>query len=291
MEEKVDYAEKGAWLSLGTYIFLSILKTVVGFMTNSKALIADGLNNTTDILVSVSILIGLKISKKPPDDNHPYGHHRAETIASLVAAFIMATVGIQVIVETMKSIVVPTSESPNLLSAWVAIISAVIMYFVYRYNVRLAKKIKNQALLAAAKDNLSDSWVSIGAAVGIIGSQFSMPWLDPFAAFVVGIMICKTAWGIFLDASHSLSDGFHKADLNEFRKTIRSIDGVKLISDIKARTLGNNVYVEVVIKVHPNLDVIEGHKISDKVEKIMKDKHYVKHTHVHVEPVTYIKLI
>ncbi|KKB35026.1 cation diffusion facilitator family transporter [Bacillus thermotolerans] len=291
MEDKQEYGEKGAWLSLGAYIVLSILKMAVGLMTNSKALVADGLNNTTDILVSISILIGLKISKKPPDDNHPYGHYRAETIASLIASFIMASVGIQVIVETFKHIISPLKESPDLLSAWVAVICAIVMYAVYRYNKRLAKKVNSPSLLAAAKDNLSDSWVSIGAAVGIIGSQFSMPWLDPLAGLIVGAMICKTAWDIFWESSHSLTDGFQKSELNEFRKTIKSVDGVKLISDIKARTLGNQIFVDVVIKVHPNLDVIEGNKIAKKVEKIMKEKHLVNHTHIHIEPVTYIKVL
>ncbi|MGO4890651.1 cation diffusion facilitator family transporter [Anaerobacillus sp. MEB173] len=291
MKEKQEHAEKGVWLSLITYIFLSIGKIVVGILSSSTALVADGLNNASDILVSTFILIGLKISKKPAGGNHPYGFHKAETIASLVASFIMMSIGIQVIIETSKSLFTSKIHSPDPLAAWVAIICAVVMFLVYSYNIRLAKRTNSQSLKAAAKDNLADSWLSIGVAVSVLGAQLSMPWLDPLAGFIIAFLICKTAWEIFRESSYHLSDGFYKNDLNEFRKTIKSVKGVQLIKDVKARTLGNKVYVDVIILVHPNLDVIEGHKIADNVEKILKQRHNVSYTHVHVEPVTYIKLI
>jgi len=102
MDKHSISAEKGAYISIAAYIFLSALKLSFGYFGDSKGLWADGLNNTTDIIASIAVLIGLKISKRPPDDNHSYGHLRAETVASLVAAFIMITVGLQVVFSAMN---------------------------------------------------------------------------------------------------------------------------------------------------------------------------------------------
>ncbi len=134
--------EKGAWLSIGTYLILSSAKLTIGYIGTSEALKADGLNNTTDIIASIAVLIGLRIAQRPPDSNHQYGHLRAETVASLVASFIMLVVGLQVLVSSLKSLWEPTGTTPSLLTAYVAIGSAVVMYVVYRYNLALSKKNK-----------------------------------------------------------------------------------------------------------------------------------------------------
>src|SRR3954454_17593173 len=130
-------AESGAWLSISAYIILSAFKLIMSSIGNSEALRADGLNNLTDIIASVAVLIGLKISQRPPDENHRYGHSRAETIASLVAAFIMITVGIQVIIGSAQSFFNPKESTPDLMTAFVALFSALFMYGIYRYNLNL----------------------------------------------------------------------------------------------------------------------------------------------------------
>jgi cation diffusion facilitator family transporter len=282
--ENLKQAEKGAWLSISVYAILSAVKIMIGYAFHSDALSADGLNNTTDILASLAVLIGLRISRKPPDLDHPYGHFRAETIASLIAAFIMAAVGIQVLVSAGTKILHPDTVAPDQIAAWTALLSAAIMVVVYRYNIRLSKKVNSPSILAAAKDNRSDALVSIGAFVGILGAGWGLPWLDPLAALLVGVLICKTAWGIFLDSSHALTDGFDEGKLVVFKSTIERTPGVESIGDIKARVHGNQVLIDVTIHVNDELSIAEGHKISDKVEHRMQKKHQINHVHVHVEP-------
>ncbi|WP_044356467.1 cation diffusion facilitator family transporter [Paenibacillus sp. E194] len=276
--------EKGAWISIAAYIALSAFKLAIGLFYQSKALQADGWNNLTDIVASLAVLIGLRISQKPPDHDHPYGHLRAETIAALIASFIMATVGIQVIISTVQSLFHGESTTPNPLTGWVAIGCAIVMYAVYVYNKRLAERIRNQALMAAAQDNRSDAFVSIGAAVGIFGAQLGISWLDPLAALTVGFIICKTAWDIFREATHTLTDGFDEAQLDRLRKTVESTEGVRKIKEVKARLHGSLVLVDVVVQVDPKLSLIEGHHICDDIEQRMKRKHNITHVHVHVEP-------
>jgi cation diffusion facilitator family transporter len=274
----------GVWLSIIAYLGLSAVKLFVGYHTNSEALMADGWNNTTDIFASVAVLIGLRISRKPADRNHRYGHFRAETISALVASFIMMTVGLQVIYHAVISATSHTTQAPDIASAWTAAAAGVIMYMVYRYNKRLAAQTNSSALKAAAKDNLSDSWVSAGALVGIIGAQFGLHWLDPVAAGIVGVLICRTAWDIFRDASHALTDGFDYDQLRRLRQTVESTHGVQNVKDIRARILGNNVLVDITIEVSRGLNVVESHDISDRIESRMRDEHQIGHVHIHVEP-------
>ncbi|QJD83801.1 cation diffusion facilitator family transporter [Cohnella herbarum] len=280
----IKQGEKGAWLSIVAYIFLSLLKLIIGYTFNSEALLADGLNNSTDIVASIAVLVGLKISRKPPDRNHKYGHFRAETVAALIASIIMVVVGIQVLYQSFGKFFEETLVKPDMITAWTAVFSAGVMYLVYLYNVRLAKRINSSAIMATAQDNRSDALVSIGAFVGIIGSQLGWPLLDPIAAFIVGIIICRTAIHIFKDASHALTDGFDEKRLKRFKKTIESTPGVNEVKDIKARIHGNNVLLDVTIQVNSNLNVVQSHDISDAIEKSMLQEHQVGHVHIHVEP-------
>ncbi|KEQ25015.1 cation diffusion facilitator family transporter [Paenibacillus tyrfis] len=284
-QDPLKEGEKGAWVSIVTYILLSAFKISMGYTTGSEALTADGINNSTDIIVSLAVLIGLRISRKPPDRDHPYGHRRAETIASLVASFIMAAAGIQVVLEACKSFFVTDRQAPDLLAAWIALGCAVVMWGIYRYNSRLAKRLNSQSLKAAAYDNRSDALVSIGAAVGIIGSSFGYPILDAAAALAVGLVICKTAWDVFIDAAHALTDGFDDdKKLKVFRQTVYETPGVERIKDIRARVHGSSVLLDVIVEVSAELSVGESHEISDEIEKRMLQEHRIGNVHVHIEP-------
>ena len=276
--------EKGAWLSIGTYIFLSAMKLTVGYIGLSSALKADGLNNTTDIIASVAVLIGLKISQKPPDSNHQYGHLRAETVASLVAAFIMMVVGLQVLSTSIRGLWQPVHETPSLLTAYVAIFSAIIMYGVYRYNIALAHKIKSTAVKAAAYDNRSDALVSIGAAIGIFASIFGMPIIDKITALLVGFIIIKTAIEIFWEAVQTLTDAFDIDEAETLWKLIENVEEVIDLKDLKGRSHGNMSFIDVTVTVNPNLNVRESHAITEKIEATVRHFNPYCMVLVHIEP-------
>ncbi|WP_182200874.1 cation diffusion facilitator family transporter [Paraliobacillus salinarum] len=276
--------EKGAWISIIAYLCLAALKLIIASFGNSSALRADGLNNTTDVLASIAVLIGLRISRKPPDSDHHYGHYRAELIASLIAAFIMISVGLQVIFATTQSIIYSNYEQPSMLTGWTALIASFVMFGVYRYNLQLSKKVNSTSLYAAAQDNKSDALVSIGAFIGIIGAQFGLFWLDPITGFIVGLIICKTAWEIFRDASHTLTDGFDEDLLEEIKVSINQDEDVLEVKDIKGRLHGNQVLVEITLYVDPRLTVEQSHHITDRIEELLSEKHDVPHAHIHIEP-------
>lgn len=287
MEERyseLKQGERGAKVSLVAYVILAILKLTVGIYAGSVALRADGLNNVTDIVVSIAVLIGLRVSQKPPDKDHPYGHWKAETVAALVASFIIMVVGIQVIIDAFTSFFSGTSEPPDTIAAWVGAFGFFVMLGVYSYNKKLAKRINSHAVDSVAKDNLSDALVSAGATLGIIGSQFGLPWLDPLLALVVGFIICHTAWGIFSKSSLSLTDGVDDQALDDLKATALSVSKVNKVKDVKARYYGSNLIVDLVIQLDPSLSFTEAHDVSTTVENQIKEKHRTIDVHVHVEP-------
>ncbi|BAK16878.1 cation diffusion facilitator family transporter [Solibacillus sp. FSL W7-1472] len=276
--------EKGAYLSIIAYIFLSALKLAAGYLGDSEALKADGLNNTTDIIASVAVLIGLRISQRPPDDDHRYGHFRAETIASLVASFIMIYVGIEVLISAGEKIANPIDQNPSYLTIIVAVFSAAVMFAVYKYNLNLSKRINSSAVKAAAYDNRSDAFVSIGTAIGISAALLGFPIVDTITAFIIGLIIIKTAIEIFKEAVFSLTDGFDTELISSIEERVSKIPRVRDVTDVRGRQHGNLILVDITVSVNPNLNVRDSHAITEQIENEVKQLNPYATTLVHIEP-------
>ncbi|MFV5768677.1 cation diffusion facilitator family transporter [Mammaliicoccus sciuri] len=283
MANNLRIAQRGAYISLVTYIILSILKFVVGTTYNSSALKADSLNNLTDIFVSVAVLIGLKISIKPADKNHPYGHMKTENITTLIVSFIIMFVGIEVISSNIPKLIQGDYSEPSTLTIWVSFISGIIMILVYLFNWKLAIKTKSTSLKSAAKDNLSDALVSIGTGIGLIFTQFGLPIIDIILAVILGFIIVYTGFTIFKESIFTLSDGFHEKDLNNYIEEIENIEGVLDVPSIKGRYHGNSVFLDVTIIVDKDLTLDEAHDICDLVEQQLKEAGAYS-SYVHPEP-------
>lgn len=284
LDNKITQAKKGAWLSIVTYTLLTILKVLYGWLADSRGLTADGINNATDVISSIAILVALHISMKPVDENHPYGHYRSEFIASLIASFIMFAVSIQVIVTGIQHFYQGQFRQPSESAVIVGIISSVIMFAVFLYNHNLSKKVKSSALKAASYDNLSDALVSLGTVIGIIGVYLGAPMLDTLAAIIIGLLIMKTSIDIFKETAVTLTDGYDEDQLSYIRECIEPIEDIQEIRDIKARSHGMISFIDVTIAVNPNLTVIESHEISDLVESKLKEHLGEVETIVHIEP-------
>lgn len=280
-------AEMGVWLSVLTYVSLMLLKLVVGAVTGSLSLQADGYNNVTDLVASLTLLAGLRIARRPRDENHPYGHGRAEAIASLITSVVMAAIALQVLY-TAAARLAGSQQGvvPDPLAAWVGGATAAVMFGLFVFNRRLAANLNNLSLWALSKDNLSDALVSLGAVFGIVGAQLGAPWLDPLAALGIGIVICHTSWTIFKESAIILTDGFDEDELMRYRQTVLQVPGVRDVADIRARMLGRDVLVDVTIMVNPDLNVVESHRIADATERELRRRHKVRSTFIHVEPCT-----
>lgn len=281
--ENLKLAQRGAYLSLIVYIILSIVKYVTGFVFNSAAVRADALNNMTDIIVSLAVIIGLKISIKPADRNHPYGHLKSENISSLLVSFVIMFVGIQVVIQNAPRLFKEDDVVPNAITIIVSLISGLIMLIVFAVNQILAKRTKSSSLNSAAKDNLSDSLVSIGTAIGLIFTQIGFPIVDIILATLLGLLIVYTGFGIFKEAIFMLSDGFNETELEAYRNDILEVDEVQKVKSIKGRYHGSSVFIDVTIVVDANLSLVEAHQICDNVEHHLHKKG-ISSVYVHPEP-------
>lgn len=281
--ENLKLAQRGAYLSLIVYIILSIVKYVTGFVFNSAAVRADALNNMTDIIVSLAVIIGLKISIKPADRNHPYGHLKSENISSLLVSFVIMFVGIQVVIQNAPRLFKEDDVVPNAITIIVSLISGLIMLIVFAVNQSLAKRTKSSSLNSAAKDNLSDSLVSIGTAIGLIFTQIGFPIVDIILATLLGLLIVYTGFGIFKEAIFMLSDGFNETELEAYRNDILEVNEVQKVKSIKGRYHGSSVFIDVTIVVDANLSLVEAHQICDNVEHHLHKKG-ISSVYVHPEP-------
>ena len=278
-------ALKGAIVSITTYLILSVLKVFFGYIYESEAVLADGFNNTTDIIASVAVYIGIRVAALPRDAEHKYGHAKMETISALIASLIMIAVGIFVFFNSLSNLIGGEYAEPNPLAAVVAFVSALVMFGVYRFNLNLSKKTKSLALKAAAKDNLADAMISIGATLGVLFAYFQLTWMDTVLAVGIAGMIIRTAIQIFLDATHQLSDGFPPHLVESYEETIEQFERVKEVREIKGRHLGNHVMLDVTIAVDGDLTVDAAHALCDDIERELDEQHAVDSVHIHIEPI------
>lgn len=277
-------AERGVWVSIAAYIFLSLLQLGVAQITNSASLLANGFNNVTDILGNIAIVIGLRIARIPSDNDHTYGHWKVESIASLISSFIMFFIGFEVLRQTIVGFIEGSSTEINPVGAAVALFSAFVMIGVYLYSSRLAKKTQSKALEASSKDNLSDALTSLGTTVAIVAAALHWIWFDRIMALVICGFILKTAYDIFRDSVFSLSDGFDDNLLADYKEAIELVNKVKSVKMIRGRTYGSNIFLDVVVEMSRDLSVYESHAATEKIERMLMAGFDVYDVDVHVEP-------
>ena len=256
METRYEEASKVTILAILWNVFLSVIKIFAGVIGNSTAMIADGIHSASDIITSVGVLIGNKISSKPGDKEHNYGHEKAETLVSF------------------------------LLSLVVAVISIAIKEYQYRITIKVAKKINSPALKADAWHHRSDAFSSVAAFIGIGGAMLGYKILEPIATIVVAVIVCKVALEIFINAMNELMDvSISEEEEKKILEYCKNTNGVKHIKTMRTRKHGAFAYVDLVICVDGNLTVIQGHDIASDLEKKLIDEiSLIKGITVHVEP-------
>lgn len=277
-------ARRGIYLSIVTYVIISTAKLLVGYSFDSDAVFADGLNNFTDSFASIALLVGMILSQRPADQNHRYGHYKIETITTLIMSFVIFYIGITVAIDSTTALINQAYAAPTPINAVVGLSSGVIMSGVYWYNNRLGEKLNSPSLKASAKDNLSDALTSFATALSVVLSRTGILWLDGAMAIVVGLIIIKSGYDIFKESAFSLSDGFPQEDLDNYRKIVLMVPGVRAVSDIRGRNYGANVYIDITILVDPEISVQAGHAITEKVESALQKTEDVTAIDVHVEP-------
>ncbi|SHP92526.1 ferrous iron efflux protein [Mycobacteroides abscessus subsp. abscessus] len=290
-QERFKKAEFVAIIGIIGNLVLAILKWVIGVYANSRALVADAVNSASDVAGSLAVFIGLRAAKQPPDEDHPYGHGKAESIAAIIVAVLLVLVGFEIGKSSFQAFFQPI-EAPKLIALVAVIVSIAIKEAMFRYTYKMGKKLNSDALIVTAYDHRSDVYSSLAALVGIgcaiLGDKLAIGWLvyaDPVAGLFVSILILKLAWKLGSESIHNALDHvLHEEDTIELRKIVESIPEVKKIDELHAREHGHYVIIDIKISVDPYITVEEGHRVGKKVKQKLMEERHVENVFVHINP-------
>jgi len=286
-ELKYKMGEKGTKIGIFVILSLALIKGTVGILGHSRALLADGLHSFSDVLTSIVVLIGLRIAKRPPDKTHPYGHGKAESIAAKTVAIILILIGAHFGIDNFKTIFAETLVAPRMITLWIAFLGSITQESLFQYKFKLGKRIGSSAVIADAWHHRSDAFTSLVVIIGIGGVRFlGWRWLDPLAGVIICIVIMVIGIKTFLTTTGDLMDAtIDKKIRKRIEKEALRVEGVKRISDLRARRSGLNILVDLEIEVDSRLTVEEGHAIAVRVEKrILGEVEQVANVLVHVNP-------
>lgn len=281
------------WVGIIVNILLAVLKGVGGLIAGSKALLADALHSASDVAGSVVVLFAVKIAHKPPDKEHPYGHGKAENIASIVVSLLLIIVGIEISISSIKIFFGETPVAPGKLAFIILIVSILIKEVLFHYKNRLGKKFNSPALISEAWHHRSDAISSLAALIGVgtslLGHYFHLSFLlygDAIAGIIVSIIVIRVGYQLARDSFNVvLEQVLSPEDAKPYQATVLEVEGVERIDELYARNHGSYVIIDIKISVDPEITVKRGHDIAREAKDTLITRHIeVEDVFVHVNP-------
>ena len=283
-------AMKVSSVSIAINLILSVLKLIAGIVAHSGAMVSDAIHSASDVGSTLIVIVGVRLSGKQSDQEHPYGHERMECVSSIILSGLLLATGIGIGISGLENIVKSTSgkeiEIPGMLALIAAVVSIVVKEWMFWYTRGAAKKINSGALMADAWHHRSDAMSSVGAFVGIFGARMGYPILDPIASVVICLLIGKASIDIFRDAVDKMVDRSCDRQTEEsIRRTVLSVEGVKRVDLLQTRLFGSKIYVDLEIAADGTQTLDEAHQIAEHVHHAIEHTFPdVKHCMVHVNP-------
>ncbi len=278
-------------IGLGANTFLALLKTGFGILGHSPALLADGINSTSDVAYGIAMWLFMRISGKPADREHPYGHDQIESIAAVVVGAFVVSTGIAILWNSINDIyeLVRSNgghDGASFMTFWVAILTIVMKICLTIWTRVIGDQTKNQAVIALAQDHRNDIFASAAVAIGIFAGRMGHAWVDPFAGAVVSLIILHTGVEILRSATADLMDTVPGKSLAMQITTLLSpIVGVQTVEEIHAHRFGPYLVVNITIGVDGSLTVAEGDRIATQVEHVLIGEiEFLRKVHVHFHP-------
>ncbi|AOM82530.1 cation diffusion facilitator family transporter [Salisediminibacterium beveridgei] len=293
MEDRFKKASFATWLGIIANAVLAVMKGITGWLSGSRALIADAAHSASDVVGSIAVLAGLKTAQKPPDKDHPYGHGKAENIATIIVAILLVVVGIEIAISSAGAFFGGVTRAPGMMALVVIIFSLIVKECLYHYKYRLAKKINSSALMAEAWHHRSDSISSMAALVGIggamAGQASGLPilfYLDPLAGIVVSLLVIRVGIKLAKESSQiMLEQVLSDEETKPMAEAVQKVDGVIRVDELLARTHGHYMIVDIKVSVEPSITVEDGHTISKQVKKCLtKEFQSIQNVFVHINP-------
>jgi cation diffusion facilitator family transporter len=268
-------------------LLLSIVKVLAGLIWHSQALVADGIHSLSDLLSDILVWLAGRHATQAPDSEHPYGHARYETVATLALAVILVTVAVGIGWDAADRLFSPEDLlHPSPFALFAAVASILVKEWLYWWTLRYARRVRSDLLRANAWHHRSDAVSSVVVFIGVGGTLVGLPYLDAVAAIIVAVMIARIAWELGFEAVRELVDtGLEAERVSEIRKTIGTVGGVRDIHMLRTRKHGGYASADVHVLVDPKVSVSEGHMISVLVEQRLKDQiDEITDVTVHIDP-------
>ena len=284
--ERIAAATRSTWVSVVVNLVLTVLQIAAGIFSKSQALIADGIHSLSDLVADFVVLLASHHSRKDADADHPYGHHRFETAASLVLGLLLLAVGLGMLWSAVRKLESPeTVQEVHVLALWVAGGALVSKELLFRYMLAVAKRVKSSMLVANAWHARSDAASSLVVGLGIVGNLAGYPILDPIAALIVGAMVTKMGWAFSWEALHDLMDrAVDEEEVAAIRQTLLDTPGVEGVHDVRTRKMGDMIVVDAHLEVDAGLSVEAGHDIAVAARNRVLQRHRVLNLMTHLDP-------
>lgn len=270
-------------------IALSVFKMLAGILARSGAMISDAVHSASDVFSTIIVIIGVKLSAKASDDDHPYGHERLECVAAIVLAVILLISGLFIGYTALQNLMPENAQKlavPGVLALIAAAVSIIGKEAMYWYTRFYAKRLDSGALMADAWHHRSDALSSVAALIGIAGARMGLPRLDAVASLAICLFIGKVAYDIFKDAIDKMVDRSCSEETErEIAACALEQEGVLGIDLIQTRLFGNKIYVDIEIRADATITLEHSHEIAHQVHNAIEEKfEKVKHIMVHVNP-------
>ena len=282
-------ANRVSVVSIIQNVLLSLFKLFAGIFANSNAMISDAIHSASDVFSTIVVIIGVRLSSRDSDREHPYGHERMECVAAIILSIVLFITGLGIGIQALQDILngnYETLQMPGILALIAAIVSIITKEAMYWYTRHYAKQIDSAALMADAWHHRSDAFSSIGALIGIAGSRMGFPIMDAIASLVIFVFIAKAAFDIFKDAMDKMVD--HSCDENTEKAIYDCVinhEDVLGIDLLQSRIFGNKIYVDLEIELDASYTLEKAHRIAEDIhEDIEKNFPKVKHVMIHVNP-------
>ncbi len=289
MEHSIRYQESRriTLLGAGKNALLALLKILFGSAGHSHALLADGIHSLSDLLIDTLVLIASRFGSKAADRDHPYGHGRIETAATVLLAFILLLAGVGIIYDAAAEVFgARVDTKPSFYVLLIALFSMLINEILYLYTKKVGERIKSKLLITNAWHHRSDSASSLVVLIGVVAAWFGFGKFDAIAAVIVGLMIVRMSWEFGLTSVRELVDtGLDNEVVEEIKTIIQAISGVRALHQLRSRLVGGAIFLDVHIQVSPGISVSEGHFIGQQVHyKLMAEIADVIDVTVHIDP-------
>ncbi|MGK5094576.1 magnetosome biogenesis CDF transporter MamM [Deltaproteobacteria bacterium TL4] len=256
------------WIGLGSNLFMSLLKLFVGIVSGSQALIADAMYSAKDLVTSILIIVGLKISVKPVDKEHMYGHGKVEFLLALVVSIVFIIVTGMILFFTADHFIQGKHKVPNLIALFTALFSIVTNLFLYKYTRCVTRQINSPMVKTLSKHHWADMLSSLAVAGGIIGAHYlGLTWLDSLIAIFETLHLLYLGVEVLWEAVQGLMDYSAPEEmLDEIKKNALEVDKVRSLVSLKTRRIGQGLWIDIVIGVDPDMNVGDAHKVMKSVE-------------------------